>query len=149
MISVVISLGLVLTFVTFYEPPVDDNRCRWISKVYLPNHDQIISERSQEYFHYPYSSMGDVIPKARSLFVAFSGYTTVTRIDLMREGITQFFSIPGPNRNTNQTTPAIFDRNISLLLPLEDDIRYGDEVRIRVIFVHGGECTWTGEVRRA
>ncbi len=115
------------------------NRQFKVSHVYLPNHDQVISENSRNFFYHPYSEMGDVIPKDQSLFIAFATYGQQGR---RIEGI----AIYDQYLVGRQLSGWVIDQDISILYPLDQSIQRGDNLDVTIYFPNNQLCFWSGVV---
>ncbi len=119
------------------------NRQFIVSHVYLPDHDQVISENSQDFFHRPYSQMGEVIAKDKSLFIAFATYGPSGRTI---EGIAMSFPNGKQYLVGLSLSGFVIDRDISILYPLENSIQRGDIVDLTIYFPNNQLCLWSGVV---
>ncbi len=115
------------------------NRQFKVSHVYLPNHDQVISENSRNFFYYPYNEMGDVIPKDQSLFIAFSTSGRYGR------AIT-FLQVTNEDGLNGGGIDLKIDNDISILFPLRESIERGEIVHLTLGFLNSDACFWSGVV---
>lgn len=120
-----------------------------ITKAYLPKHDQVISPNSKNYFHHPYSAMGDVIPKDRALFIAFATYSpanrAITTIAFLRDRLIQE---QGPFAGDFNNTRFDIDRDISILFPSIVSLNVGEPITLHIHFQNANQCIWRGVVQQ-